>query len=100
MATENYNFDLDKTTSFGSEDFIRILQDVARSVGIGYEQILDNISPDCEIISLGELVDIAKKVKEEIDTSFEEDVEIDEATADFIKLINESFYDGTEIYLW
>lgn len=99
MATENYNFDLDKTTSFDSEDFIQNLQDVARSVGIGYEQILDNISPGCETISFGELVDIAKKVKEEMDTSSEEDVEIDEATANFIKLMNESFYDGTEINL-
>lgn len=96
MATDNYNLNLDEIISVDNKDFIRILKDVARSVGIGYEQILDNISSDCRTISFGELVDIANKVKEAIDTA-EEDDEIDEATANFIKHMNESFYDGEYI---
>ena len=56
-----------------------------------------NISSDCRAISLGELVDIAKKVKEAIDT-YDENVEIDEATANFINTMKESFYDNKDNY--
>ena len=95
MASDNYNLNLDEIISTDNEEFERILKKVARSVGIGYEQIWDNISSDSRAISLGELVDIAKKVKEAIDT-YDENVEIDEATANFIKTMKESFYDNKD----
>ena len=66
MEKDNYNLNFDKIISFDIENFIQNLKDLARSVGIGYEKILDNISHDCETNPFWKLVVIAEKVKDVI----------------------------------
>ena len=95
MARDNYNFDFDKTIRTCSSDFIRITKDIAHNVGIGYEDILDSISSDCETISLGQLVDIAEKVK----ASYleEENTDNDSAIDNLLSSIIDSYEDKNEL---
>ena len=92
MARDDYNFDFDfdKTVIPYGKDFYLILKNIAHKVGVGYEEIWDNISSDCKTITLGEVVDIAEKVKKERDEP-EENPEMDSAVEKMFKRMSESF---------
>jgi len=89
LARDDCKLDYDKTIITSGRDFLQTLKDIGRSFGIGYDDILIHISPDCKTISIRELVDIAQKEREARDV-LEENLEIDSATMDFIKLLEES----------
>lgn len=63
MEKDYTKLDLSKKVSVSSKSFFLDVKNVAHAVGIGYDQIYDNLPKGKEVFAIQELIDIAKDVK-------------------------------------